>query len=218
MNRKLQQVATQTRRMSRRKENSEDSDENPCGSDVPAFLNLQVPVHDKPEMRTACFAVENSEDNSLICDKVCASRTMDVNTKSVSQENEIMPIQSTENASMFFSNSDISQIKPTNSSDALQCKLSELPSKSSVHSPLSAVSETSTSTASKLDSHVQVEGNSEEADSSLPAVTDIERMDTDVSEASGVMVMAMGSSSSKETVSQHITEYRSPLDHFYSKR
>jgi hypothetical protein len=211
MNRKLQQVAAQTRRMSRRKDNTEDSDENPCGSDMPSFLSLQVPVHDKPEMRTACLAVESSKDDSTNCNKVCASRTMDVNTESVSQENEMMPIQCTKNASMLVCSSDISQIKSTNSSDTLHCKLSELSCKSSLQQPLSAVSETITSTASKLDSHVRVNGDSEEAECS-------QRMGTDVPDSSDVMVMAMGSSSSKETLSQHITEYRSPLDHFYCKR
>jgi hypothetical protein len=215
MNRKLQQVAAQTRRMSRKKDNSEDSDENPYGSDVPSFLNLQVAVQDKTEMRTACIAVDSSEDNSAICNKVHASSTMDVNTESISQENEIMLIQSTENTSMLVSSSDISQIKSTNSSEMLDCKISELSSKSSVQSLLSEVNETST--ASKLDSRVQVEGHTAEAERSHPVMTDIERMSTDVPEASDMMVMGVGSYS-KETVSQHLSEYRSPLEHFHSKR
>jgi hypothetical protein len=213
MNRKLQQVAAQTRRMSRKKENSEDSDDNAYGSDMSSFLTLQVPVQDKTELRTACIAVESSEDNCI----ACCSSTMDVNTESISQENEIMFIQSTENASMLVSKSDISQIKSTNSSEMLDCKLSELPLKSSVQSPLSEVSEASTSTASKLDSRVQVEGDNMEAERSHPAVTDVERMGTDVLEASDMKMMGIVSNS-KETVLRHLSEYRSPLEHFHSKR
>lgn len=213
MNRKLQQVAAQTRRMSRKKENSEDSDENPYGSDIPSFLNLQVPVQDTTELRTACIAVESSEDNS----KACSSSTMDVNTESISQENEIMLIQLTENASMSVSNSDISQIKSTNSSEMLDCKLSEPSSRSSIQSPVSEVSETNTSAASKLDGHVQVEGDNVEAERSQPAVTDVERMGTDVLGASDVKMTGIVSSS-KEMVLRHLSEYRSPLEHLNSKR
>jgi hypothetical protein len=208
MNRKLQQVAAQTRRMSRKKENSEDSEDNPYGSDMPSFLNLQVPVQDKTELRTACIAVESSEDNS----KACSSSAMDVNAESISEENVIMLTQSTEIASMLVSSSDISQMKSTNSSEMVDCKLSELSSKSSVQSPLSEVSETSMSTASKLDSHVQVE-----AERSQPDVTYVERMGTDVLEVSDVKVVGMVSNS-KETVSRHLSEYRSPLEHLHSKR
>jgi hypothetical protein len=218
MNHKLQQVAAQTRRMSRKKENSEDSDENPYGSDVPSFLTVQVPVQDKTEMRTACIAVESSEDNSLTCNKACASATMDVTAESISQENEIMLIHSCENASMLVSSSDISQIKSADSSEVLDCKISELSCKSLVQLPLSQACEASTSTASNLDSPVRVESDSVEAERSHPAVTDIERMDTDVSsEASDMMVLGMGSSP-KEMVAQHIAEYRSPLEHFHTKR
>lgn len=207
MNRKLQQVAAQTRRMSRKKENLDDSDETRCGSDMPSFLNLQVPVQDKIELRTACIAVESSEDNS----KACSSSTMDVNAESISL------IQSTENASMLISSSDISQSKSTNSSETLDCKLTELSSKSSVQSPLSEMSEIGTSTASKLDSYVQVEGDDVEVERSQPAVTDVERMGTDVLGASDTkMVGIVGKS--KETVLLHLSEYRSPLEHLHSER
>ncbi|PNF27149.1 hypothetical protein B7P43_G08554 [Cryptotermes secundus] len=207
MNRKLQQVAAQTRRMSRKKEHSDNSDENRCGSDMPSFLTLQVPVQDKKELRTACIAVESSEDNS----KACSSSTMDVNAESISL------IQSTENGSMLFSNSHISQSKSANSSDTLDCKLTELPSKPSVQSPLSEMSETGTSVAAKLDSCVQVESDDVEVDRSQPAVTDVERMGTDVLGASDMkMVGIVGNS--KETVLRHLSEYRSPLEHLYSER
>jgi hypothetical protein len=215
MNRKLQQVAAQTRRMSRKKDSSEDSDQNPYGSDVPSFLNLQVPVQDKTEMRTACIAVDSSEDNSIIYNKVHASSTMGESTETISQENELMIIQSNENASMLVSSSDVLQIKSTDSSEMLDCKLSELSSKSSVQSLLNELSETSTT--SKLDSRVQVEDHTAEAERSRPAVTDIEQMVTDVPEASDMKVMGVGNCS-KETVSQHLPEYRSPLEHFHSKR
>jgi hypothetical protein len=214
MNRKLQQVAAQTRRMSRKKENSgEDSDDNPNGSDMPPFLNLQVPLQDKTELSTACIAVESSEDNS----KACSSSAMDVNAESILQENEIMLNQSTKNATMLVSSSDILQTKSTNSSETVDCKSSEPSSKSSVQLTFSEVSETSISTASKLDSRVQVEGGDAEAERSHRAVADVERMGTDVLEVFDVKVMGTVSNS-KETASRHLSEYRSPLEYFRSKR
>jgi hypothetical protein len=203
--------------MSRKKGSSEDNDENLSGTDILSFLN--VPLQHKTEMRTVSTAVESSEYNSTIYNNECASATVDVSAENMPQENEMKLIQSTEDTNMLVSSSDISQNKPTDSPETLDSKLSVLPSESFEQSPLSSVLETSANMASNSDIHVRVEGDSEEAERSQPAETDIEQqMDTDVPEASDIVVMALGGSSSKETASQHITEYRSPLDHFYSER
>jgi hypothetical protein len=213
--------------MSKKKEYLEESDENP------AFSNFQIPVQDKAANRTACSAFESTKDNTPISDKVCASPAMDVNVESGSQKkSEIIPNQSAENTTLLVSTSDISQPKYM-SSDSLGFKLLEQSFRSSAPSSLSSESEIDSRTASKLDNYVSVPSESKkifESDGVLTqkgqdgvsAVIDIKQISTCVSEdlcseASEMVVMGMGSNS-KETVLQHITEYRSPLEHFHSKR
>jgi hypothetical protein len=233
MNLKLQQVAAQTRRMSRKKEYLEDIDENQTGSDISAFINLEVPVQEKTDIRTACRAVESTKDNNLVSNKVCASPVMDVNEESGSQEKEIIPIQATENCNMMVSKTDNPQPKCVSSTETLDFKLSEQPSISSVPLALQGESEIETRTASELDRFVLVPNRgpenyksdgavTDETQNGVPIVIDSKQISTGVSEdlhaeAFEMMVLGMGSSS-EDTVLQHITEYRSPLEHFHSKR
>jgi len=149
MNLKLQQLAAQTRRLSRRKECSEDGDGSPSGSDVTALTCLQIPGQDKAEIRTACSVVEGSKDTSISYN-VCASPTMAENAESV-----IIPKDS------------------------------------------------ETETWKDQDS--------------VPAVTDVKQASMAVSEGLEMMELGMDCSS-KETVVEHVAEYRSPLEHFHSKR
>lgn len=208
MNLKLQQVAAQTRRLSRRKECSGDGDGSPSGSDVTALTCLQIPGQDKAEIRTACSVVEGSKD-TLISYNVCASPTMAENA-----ESDIIPIPCTEDAD---SKTDISQSKYTSSSEILGFSLSQQSFISST--PLSFSTENVA--ASKSDRCVQVSKDSEtetwKEQDSVPAVTDVKQASMAVSE--GLEMMELGvDCSSKETVVEHVAEYRSPLEHFHSKR
>lgn len=226
MNLKLQQVAAQTRRMSKKKEYLEDNDRNP------AFNDFQIPVQDKTAVRATHNTLESTKDSTIISNRVCASSSVDVTIRSGSQKSKIIPNQSTENATVLVSKSDVSQPKYV-SSDPLSFKLLEQSSRSSAPLSLSAVSETDGSTASEADNYVSVPSKSKKGFESVGVLTgkgqrgvstviDIKQISTGVSEdvcseASEMMVMGMGSSS-KDIVLQHITEYRSPLEHFHSKR
>ena len=211
MNLKLQQVAAQTRRLSRRKECSEDGDGCPSGSDDTALTCLQIPGQDKAEVKTACSVVEGSKDNVISCN-VCASPTMAENA-----ESDIIPIPCPEGADALVSKTDISQSKYTSSSQILGFSL---PKQSFISStPLSFSAENVA--ALKSDRCVQVSKDSETGtwkdQDSVPAVTDVKQASMAVSE--GLEMMELGvDCSSKETVVEHIAEYRSPLEHFHSKR
>ncbi|XP_021920167.1 uncharacterized protein LOC110830068 isoform X2 [Zootermopsis nevadensis] len=222
MNLKLQQVGAQTRQMSKKKEYLEDSDENQ------AIINFQMPVQDKTTVRKACIAYEGTEDNTQISNTVCASPALDVNEESGLQKIKIVPSQSTENSTMLVTKSDISQPKYMSCSDTLGFKLLEQPFAFSVPSS-SAESKIDGSAASKSDKYVSVPSKSEsdcvltEKDQNgVSTMSDVKEISTGVSEdlrseATEIMVMGM-SSSSKETVLQHIAKYRSPLEHLHSKR
>lgn len=211
MNLKLQQVAAQTRRLSRKKECLEDGDGNPSGSDVTAFTCLQIPGQDKAEIRTACSVAEGSKD-TLISYNACPSPTMAENA-----ESDIIPTSCAEDADALVSKTDISQPKYTSSSEILKFSLSQQSSISST--PLSLSTENIA--ASKSDRCVQVsEGSATETGKdrdSVPAVTDFKPASMAVSEGLEMMVLGMDCSS-KETIVEHVAEYRSPLEHFHSKR
>jgi hypothetical protein len=211
MNLKLQHVAAQTRWLSRRKECSENGDGSPSGSDVTALTCLQIAGQDKVEIRTECSVVEGSKD-ALIPYNVCASPTMAKNA-----EIDIIPVPYTEGADALVSKTDISQSKYTNSSQILGFSLSQQSFVSST--PLSYSAENVA--ASKSDRCIQVSKDSEtetwKDQDSVPAVTDVKKASMAVSE--GLEVMELGvDCSSKETVVEHVADYRSPLEHFHSKR
>jgi len=208
MNLKLQQVAAQTRRLSRRKECSEDGDGSPSGSDVTALTCLQIPGQDRAEIRTACSVVEGCKD-TLISYNVCASPTMAENA-----ESGIIPIPCTEGADALVSKTEISQSKYTSSSQILGFSLSQQSFISST--PLSFSTENIA--ASKSDKCVEASKDSETEtgndQGSVPAVAE-----ASMAVSEGLEMMELGvDCSSKETVVEHIAEYRSPLEHFHSKR
>jgi hypothetical protein len=149
MNLKLQQVASQTRRISKKKDYSEDNDE------IPAFGNFQIPVQDNTEIRTASSALDSTKDNTQIYNKVCASPVVDVNAESDSQKNEVVPVQFTENTTALVSKTDLSQPECT-SSDRQGFKLSEQPFMSVAPLSLSAESGICDGTASESDNCVVV--------------------------------------------------------------
>ena len=208
---KLQQVAAQTRRLSRRKECSEDGDGSPSGSDVTALTCLQTPGQDKAEIRTACSVVEGSND-TLISYNVCASPTMAENA-----ESDVIPIPCTEGADALVSKTDISQSKKTSSSQILGFSLSQQSFITSTHLSFS----TENVAASKPDRCVQVSKDSEtetwKDQDSVPAVTDVKQAIMAVSEDLEMMELGVDGSS-KGTAVEHVAEYRSPLEHFHSKR
>jgi hypothetical protein len=221
MNLKLQQVASQTRRISKKKDYSEDNDE------IPAYSNFQIPVQDNTEIRTASSALDSTKDNTQIYNKVCASPVVDVNAESDSQKNEVIPFQFTENTTALVSKTDLSQPECT-SSDSQGFKLSEQPFMSLAPLSLSAESGIGDGTASvtvpiKIQKDVESDGVlTEKGQDGVSAVIDMKQICSGVSEemcseAPEVMVMGMGSSS-KEAVPPHIVEYRSPLEHFHSER
>lgn len=210
MNLKLQQVAAQTRRMSRKKDCA-DNDENPSGNDVAAFTCVQMPGQDKAELRTACSVVESSKDALTSC-KACASHTMAVNA-----ESEIVPVRCSEDADALVAKTDISRPKCTSYSEMLVFKLSQQSPMSSA--PLSLSTENMT--ASESDRYMLLSKDSEaeagKDEDSVLTVTDINEASVGVIEGLQMVVLGMDCTS-KETVVEHITEYRSPLEHFHSKR
>ena len=211
MNLKLQQVAAQTRRLSRRKECSEDVDGSPSGSDVTPLTCLRILGQDKAEIRTACSVVEGSKD-TLIPYNVCASSAL-----AETAESDVIPIPCTEGTDALVSKTDVSQSKFTSSSRILGFSLSQ---QSSIPSTPSSFSAENVAT-SKSDRCVQVSENSEteiwKDQDSVPAVTDVKQASMAVSE--GLEIMELGvDCSSKETVVEHVAEYRSPLEYFRSKR
>lgn len=211
MNLKLQQVAAQTRRLSRKKECSEDGDGSPSGSDVTPLTCLQIPGQDKAEIRTACSVAEGSKD-TLMSYNVCASPTLAENA-----EGDIIPIPRTEGADALITKTDISQSKCTSSSQILGFSSSQ---QSFISSTLLSFS-TENVAASESDRRVQVSEDSEtetwKDQYSVPAVIDVKQASVAVSE--GLEMMELGvDCSSKETVVEHVAEYRSPLEHFHSKR
>jgi hypothetical protein len=210
MNLKLQQIAAQARRLSRKKECSEDGDGSPSGSDVSALTCLQI-GQDKAEIRTECSVGEGSKDTPIPY-IVCASPAMAENA-----ESDIIPVPCTEGADALVSKTDISQSKYTNSSQILGFSLSQQSFISST--PVSYSAENVA--ASKLDRFIQVSKDSETETlndrDSVPAVTDVKKASMAVSE--GLEMMELGvDCSSKETVVEHVADYRSPLEHFHSKR
>jgi hypothetical protein len=211
MNLKLQQVAAQTRRLSRKKECLEDGNGSPSGSDVTGLTCLQIPEQDKAEIRTTC-SVDGGSKDTLISYNVCASPTMAENA-----ESDLIPTPCTEDADVLVAKTDISPSRYTSSSGTLEFSLSQQSSISSTPLSLSSVN----IAASKSDRCAQVSKDSEtetaKDQDSVPAVTDVKQASMAVSEDFKMVELGVDCSY-KETVVEHIAEYRSPLEHFQSKR